>query len=76
MRRFDNEEKSLDDYAADELVECAKDLIDELDWLVRAYEKDEYRIWRAKNVADAIADVKHAQKIFNRAMRAYQKVAE
>ena len=65
--------KELEQYALTELVEGAKDLMSELDWLVRAATGEEYHLRRAQNVADAVADVKAAQKDFNKLLRAYQK---
>ena len=67
--------KDLEEYGTMELVEAAKELIDNLNWLVRAYEDEFYHARWQVNVADAVADVKAAQKDFNRKLRAYSKVA-
>ena len=67
--------KTLEEREVEELVSCAKELISDLDWLVRAYEDEYYHRRWEHNVADAVAGVKFSQKFFNRQLRAYNKIA-
>lgn len=67
--------KTVEEYEVESLVECAKILISDLDWLIRAYEGEFYHKNWERNVAHAVADVKASQREFNKKLRDYKKVA-